>query len=274
MVNGKPRPAIRRLIWVEPNDISRRMHRTEHARGGSVGCANSEITWPSLALRCPLHMLATSIHPMTSLSYEIVAMGGHWKARTAAPLVAAAAAFSKVGDAGAFRAGSVVSLSSRRTSPVVLAGTHAAGLFTSALDRAAARSSAISRRISVLKDAANAVRGGSRKPFHGETFRRWLTKHGCAFDELPWDTGVIALPAWRPIGKFVKAVIYLGSSWRRLDPGQFKRIVESRAGVGDGFAAGALLPLAATFGRASVRAPDFAPCARPAETASVHLIAE
>jgi hypothetical protein len=84
------------------------------------------------------------------------------------------------------------------------------------------------RLLAVLKDAANAVRGGSRKPFHGETFRRWLTKHGCAFDELPWDTGVIALPAWRPIGKFVKAVIYLGSSWRRLDPGQFKRIVESR----------------------------------------------
>ena len=94
------------------------------------------------------------------------------------------------------------------------------------------------RPLAVLKHATNAVPGGSRKPFHGETFRRWLPKHGCAFDELPWDTGVIALPTWRPIGKFVKAVIYLGSSWRRLDPGQFKRIVESRAGVGDGFATG------------------------------------
>ena len=94
------------------------------------------------------------------------------------------------------------------------------------------------RPLAVLKHATNAVPGGSRKPFHGETFRRWLPKHGCAFDELPWDTGVIALPTWRPTGKFVKAVIYLGSSWRRLDPGQFKRIVESRAGVGDGFAAG------------------------------------
>src|SRR5680860_1516598 len=55
MVNGKPRPANRRMIWVKPNDISRRMHRTEHARGGSVGCANSEnhLAFASLALPTP-----------------------------------------------------------------------------------------------------------------------------------------------------------------------------------------------------------------------------
>src|SRR5262245_3483034 len=40
-------------------------------------------------------------------SSEIAAPGGHWQARTVAGFVAAAAVFSKVGDADAFRAGSV-----------------------------------------------------------------------------------------------------------------------------------------------------------------------